>query len=202
MTKVGAILVQYKNRARRSKPSQLLGEGFFTVSGPRPRQDSMKKSFDNVISNNPSVKILSLLFDFGRNDISLEVSYSKAVNPRIWAIYSKGSDGQIFACIDSLHVRNEVRTLFLDVLLPVKDDEIAVTYHEDHVDIICIKKMEIFGLCGGQPKLNKKVAVLEDPFQLEEINPDGRQLCRPRRLQLSAMSRLILLAVLTRLLYL
>jgi len=149
LTKVGAILVQDKNRVRGSKPSQLLGEDFFTVFGPKPRQDSIRKSFDNIISNNPTVKLLYLLFDFGTNDVSLEVSYSKAVNPRIWAIHSKGSDEQIFACIDSLHVRNEVRALFLDTAPPVKDDDIAVTYHEDHVyNVLHVDKYQEDGKFG------------------------------------------------------
>jgi hypothetical protein len=129
LTKVGAILVQDKNRVRGSKPSQLLGEDFFTVFGPKPRQDSIRKSFDNIISNNPTVKLLYLLFDFGTNDVSLEV------------------DEQIFACIDSLHVRNEVRALFLDTAPLVKDDDIAVTYQSTmFFMLINIKKMEIFGL--------------------------------------------------------
>jgi hypothetical protein len=164
-----AILVQDKNRVRGSKPSQLLGEDFFTVFGPKPRQDSIRKSFDNIISNNPTVKLLYLLFDFGTNDVSLEVSYSKAVNPRIRAIHSKGMNKFSLVSTASMFEIRSVRYM----VPPVKDDDIAVTYHEDHVyNVLHVDKYQEDGNFwtlkqnnGGQPKLNKKAAVLEDPFR-------------------------------------
>ena len=126
--------------------------------------------FPTTLGSNCSTCSLYLLFDFGTNDVSLEVSYSKAVNPRIRAIHSKGSDEQIFTCIDSLHVRNKVRARYG---ASVKDDDIAVTYHEDHVyNVLHVDKYQEDGNFwtlkqnnGGQPKLNKKAAVLEDPFR-------------------------------------
>jgi hypothetical protein len=89
LTKVGAIVVQDKNRGRVSRPSQLLGEDFFPIFGPEPRQTSQRKNFDNVIFNDPAAKLLYLLFDFGAGDAPLEVCYSKATNPRIWGIHAK-----------------------------------------------------------------------------------------------------------------
>jgi hypothetical protein len=179
LTKVGAIMVQDKNRGRASKPSQLLDEDFFPISGPEPRQTPLRKNFSNIIFDDPAAKLLYLLFDFGTDNVSLEVSYSKATNPRIWAIHSKGNNDQIFGCIDTLSISKEVRAFFQNVVPPVTNDKIAVTYYDCiyntlHVDNYKADR-EIWNLKGGSKKRSRILSAsgqsehsekaADDPFQ-------------------------------------
>jgi hypothetical protein len=136
-TKVGAILVQVKNRKEKSTVSLILSEVFFSVEGPSPyegtRQPWERRDFQHVIFDKPGVKLLFLLLDLGTDEVSVEVSYSKATNPRIWAIHSKGNDEQIFGCIDAMQASEYVHAFFRDVMPSSRARDIAVNHHKDQL---------------------------------------------------------------------
>jgi len=136
-TKVGAILVQVKNRKERSTPSSILKEDFFPVEGPQPREGTgqpwLRRNFQYIVFNTPGAKLLFLLLDLGTDEASIEVSYSKATNPRIWAVHSKGNDEQIFGCIDAMDARDYARVFFRDVMPCVRASDIAVNHHKDQL---------------------------------------------------------------------
>jgi hypothetical protein len=136
-TKVGAILVQVKNRKEMSTVSSILSEDFFSVNGPSPykgtRRPWKRRNFQHVIFNKPRAKLLFLLLDLGTDEVSVEVSYSKAINPRIWALHSKGNDEQIFGCINAMQASEYVHTFFRDAMPSLRARDIAVNHHKDQL---------------------------------------------------------------------
>ncbi|KAN0072488.1 hypothetical protein V8E54_009417 [Elaphomyces granulatus] len=73
---------------------------------------------------------LLILFDLGSEQNSVEVSYSKASNPRIWAIHSKGHDDRVFACLNKMEVHPDT---FFNCVKPLDGGtEIAFNHHKDH----------------------------------------------------------------------
>lgn len=93
-----------KNRKEPSKPSAVLNEDLFSPEQPSraTRKPATRTNFDKVIFEDSEIKLLLLVFDLssaqsGTN--SVEVSFTKATNPRIWAIHSLGNDEQLFCCI-------------------------------------------------------------------------------------------------------
>jgi hypothetical protein len=137
LTKVGAILVQVKNRKETSTVSSILREDFFSVEGLSPykgtHQPWERRDFQHIIFDKPGVKLLFLLLDLGTDEVSVEVSYSKATNPRIWAIHSKGNDEQIFGCIDTMQASEYVHAFFRNAMPPSRARDIAVNHHKDQL---------------------------------------------------------------------
>lgn len=128
---VGVIFVQVKYRKQKSTPGSILGESFFNVNGPPPREVAPSSRPQSTIFNS-GVKSLFLLFDLGIDPPeSVNVSYSKCSNPRIWAIDSKGHDTRTFGCLEGLS--HEVDLFFRDVMTSSRSGHIAITHFKDQL---------------------------------------------------------------------
>jgi hypothetical protein len=88
LSMVGTILIQ---EYRKEKPSlsAVLEESFFSSSQqsrpyPGTHKHSIRKNFSQKFpAMTLSMKLLFILFDFGREEPSINISYSKTSNPKI-----------------------------------------------------------------------------------------------------------------------
>ena len=148
IAKVGAIFVQVKYRNETSSPSSILRETFFAVdqadiySGTRGH--GVRKNFQNVVIDDPNIKLLFILFDLGSEKTYVEVSRSKFRNPTIWAIDSKGNDQRVFECLNKRHVNEHTRSFF-NSLTPVNEnDQIQFNHHKDLLyDVLYFDKINL-----------------------------------------------------------
>jgi hypothetical protein len=108
--------------------------------------------------------LLFLLFDLGTDEVSVEVSYSKATNPRIWAIHSKGNDERIFGCIDAMDARDYVRAFFGHVMPYSRASDIAVNHHKDQLYKALYHDRYLTEVSSSQPE-NVEGAAKDDVFQ-------------------------------------
>lgn len=128
VTKVGAILVQINYRQQTTSPSHILNEDFFSPDSGKTESRSNRQTFKHVIVNDPKTKLLFILLDFGSEQDSVDVTYSKASNPTIWAIHSKGHAEDVFGCIGKMGVQQCVETFLNDMTSRPKGD---ITFEHD-----------------------------------------------------------------------
>lgn len=143
VTKVGAILVQIKYRQQTISPSDVFNEDFFSPDAKTESRPS-RQTFKDVIVNDPKSKLLFILLDFGSEQGSVDVTYSKASNPTIWAIHSKGQGEDVFGCIGKMGVQQCVETFFTvmksrskgDITFEHDKDLLGNVLHHDKIQFI------------------------------------------------------------------
>jgi hypothetical protein len=121
MEKVGVILIQVKNRMTSSNIGLILKESFEPPHTHELRPISKEHIYDSILRANPEMKIVFMLFDFGVDSSSVEVKKSRATEPTVWGLHSKGHDAKVFGCLDGMSVgpciprffRGDLRKQFL-----------------------------------------------------------------------------------------
>lgn len=121
LEKVGAILVQVKNRKKCSNITTILQESFEPQHEYKLRYEYKRRSCDPILSENTETKVLFLLFDFGVDSSSVAVSSSRATEPTVWVIHSQGHNKEVFQCFKDItfgacvsrFFRNDPRNQFL-----------------------------------------------------------------------------------------
>lgn len=141
--KAGAIVVQIKNRGEKSSPRQLLGESFYPTEKPtqepkqkrqKTRKSSALKKTTSFIFTHGKIKLLYLLLDIGTEKPSVEVSCTRGVWPKMWAIHCTGHDERIFRCIQELRCQEHTREFFNDLMKSSGEENIAFHHDSDILD--------------------------------------------------------------------
>lgn len=132
IAKVGTILVQIKYRQQTTSPTNVLNEDFFSPNAT-PKSRPHRRSFKHMIVNDPGARLLFILFDLGSERNSVEVTYSRAPNPTLWAIHSKGHSEEDFGCSSEMGVQQCVERFFYDMKSFTKGD-IAFGHDQDMLD--------------------------------------------------------------------
>jgi len=132
-SKCGCVMIQVKNRDAATTPKAIFQEEFTTVDEERkasnvPANPSTSRKKAKVpirnglkfVFNEMTNPILFLLFDLGiaRTNRAIaphvEVSYSsnKKDSPRVWAIHSRGHDGNVFRCLKLMNCEESSKAFF------------------------------------------------------------------------------------------
>ncbi|KAL3711853.1 hypothetical protein TMatcc_000546 [Talaromyces marneffei ATCC 18224] len=102
--KVGAILVQVKNRMTSSSIDLILKQCFQWPHANHLHKRFKERNYDSLLKDNPDTKILFILLDFGIKPSTVEVKKSCVNRPSVWAIHSKGHDADVFGCLKGMNV--------------------------------------------------------------------------------------------------
>lgn len=133
LSKTGAILVQVKNHVTKTSPGMVLGKQFVGVNSEQPsKRPRSSPSGKSIPMNQPGVRLLFILLDFGVEESGVSVSSSRNVSPKVWAIHATGHGPDPFGCLEEMNVVDEARVFFNDLTTGQEEgDEIAFTHDAD-----------------------------------------------------------------------
>lgn len=110
--KVGCILIRVNRWTKRSGFGTDLKEYFDHPQSYNAGSHYERGDHDPIVSGNPATKVLILLFDFGLDASSVDVSISQVEKRMVCEVYSRGRDHKTFGCLETLELGNFVPRFF------------------------------------------------------------------------------------------